>query len=35
MPHAQVMRSIELLGTQVVPAVRTELNRRESTARHP
>jgi probable LLM family oxidoreductase len=35
MPHAQVMRSIELLGTEVVPAVRTELNRRESTPRHP
>jgi len=25
MPHAQVMRSIELLGTQVAPAVRTAL----------
>jgi probable LLM family oxidoreductase len=35
MPHAQVMRSIELLGTEVAPAVRTELNRRESTPRHP
>jgi probable LLM family oxidoreductase len=35
MPHAQVMRSIELLGTEVAPAVRTELNRRASTVRHP
>jgi probable LLM family oxidoreductase len=35
MPHAQVMRSIELLGTEVVPALRTELSRRETTARHP
>jgi probable LLM family oxidoreductase len=35
MPHAQVMRSIELLGTEVAPAVRTELNRRETTRRHP
>jgi probable LLM family oxidoreductase len=35
MPHEQVMRSIELLGTEVVPAVRTELNRRETTHRHP
>jgi hypothetical protein len=35
MPHAQVMRSIELLGTEVVPAVRTELSRRETTRRHP
>jgi probable LLM family oxidoreductase len=35
MPHAQVMRSIELLGTEVVPAVRTELSRRETTDRHP
>jgi hypothetical protein len=25
MPHAQVMRSIELLGTEVAPAVRKEL----------
>jgi alkanesulfonate monooxygenase SsuD/methylene tetrahydromethanopterin reductase-like flavin-dependent oxidoreductase (luciferase family) len=35
MPHAQVMRSIELLGTEVVPAVRTELSRRASTAPRP
>jgi probable LLM family oxidoreductase len=35
MPHAQVMRSIELLGTQVAPAVRRELNRRETTRLHP
>jgi probable LLM family oxidoreductase len=35
MPHAQVMRSIELLGTEVVPAVRAELSRRETTHRHP
>jgi probable LLM family oxidoreductase len=35
MPHAQVMRSIELLGTEVAPVVRTELNRRASTVRHP
>jgi probable LLM family oxidoreductase len=35
MPHAQVMRSIELFGTEVVPALRTELSRRETTARHP
>jgi hypothetical protein len=25
MPHAQVMHSIELLGTQVAPAVRSAL----------
>jgi hypothetical protein len=25
LPHEQVMRSIELLGTEVVPAVRTAL----------
>jgi alkanesulfonate monooxygenase SsuD/methylene tetrahydromethanopterin reductase-like flavin-dependent oxidoreductase (luciferase family) len=25
MPHAQVMRSIELFGTEVVPALRKEL----------
>jgi alkanesulfonate monooxygenase SsuD/methylene tetrahydromethanopterin reductase-like flavin-dependent oxidoreductase (luciferase family) len=35
MPHAQVMRSIELLGTEVAPTVRTELSRRETTPRHP
>jgi probable LLM family oxidoreductase len=28
LPHAQAMRSIELLGTEVVPAVRAELARR-------
>lgn len=27
MPHKQVMRSIELLGTKVAPAVRKHLNR--------
>ncbi len=25
MPHAQIMRSIELFGTEVAPAVRREL----------
>jgi probable LLM family oxidoreductase len=35
MPHAQVMRSIELLGTEVVPAVRAELSRRATTRLHP
>jgi hypothetical protein len=28
--HADVMRSIELFGTQVAPVVRAELERRES-----
>ncbi len=28
LPHAKVMRSIELLGTEVAPAVRAELSRR-------
>jgi alkanesulfonate monooxygenase SsuD/methylene tetrahydromethanopterin reductase-like flavin-dependent oxidoreductase (luciferase family) len=28
MPHAQVMRSIELLGTEVAPVVRAEVARR-------
>jgi probable LLM family oxidoreductase len=28
LPHAQVLRSLELFGTEVVPAVRTELARR-------
>jgi alkanesulfonate monooxygenase SsuD/methylene tetrahydromethanopterin reductase-like flavin-dependent oxidoreductase (luciferase family) len=28
MPHEQVMRAIELLGTEVAPAVRAELARR-------
>jgi probable LLM family oxidoreductase len=32
LPHAQAMRSIELLGTEVAPAVRTELERRASSA---
>jgi probable LLM family oxidoreductase len=35
MPHAQVMRSIELLGTEVAPAVRSELSRRATTRRRP
>jgi probable LLM family oxidoreductase len=35
MPHQQVMRSIELLGTEVAPAVRAELTRRETIPRHP
>jgi probable LLM family oxidoreductase len=30
MPHAELMRSIELLGTQVAPAVRSEVARRRS-----
>ncbi len=30
MPHAQVMRSIELFGTQVAPVVRREIERRGS-----
>ncbi len=32
MPHAQVLRSIELLGTQVAPLVRAEVARRTRTA---
>ena len=28
MPHAQIMRSIELFGTHVAPAVREEVARR-------
>jgi alkanesulfonate monooxygenase SsuD/methylene tetrahydromethanopterin reductase-like flavin-dependent oxidoreductase (luciferase family) len=28
LPHASVMRSIELFGTEVAPAVRTEVARR-------
>jgi alkanesulfonate monooxygenase SsuD/methylene tetrahydromethanopterin reductase-like flavin-dependent oxidoreductase (luciferase family) len=28
MPHAKIMRSIELFGTEVAPAVRAELARR-------
>jgi len=30
MPHAQILRSIELLGTEVAPAVRAEVARRAS-----
>jgi len=32
LPHANAMRAIELLGTEVVPAVRTELERRAPSA---
>jgi probable LLM family oxidoreductase len=32
MPHAQVMRAIELLGTEVAPAVRSEVARRAAGA---
>ena len=32
LPHAQVMRAIELLGTEVAPAVRAELARRTAVA---
>jgi probable LLM family oxidoreductase len=32
MPHEQVMRAIELLGTEVAPAVRREVARRSATA---
>jgi len=32
MPHARIMRSIELLGTEVAPAVRRELARRSAEA---
>jgi probable LLM family oxidoreductase len=32
MPHASIMRAIELLGTEVAPAVRGELARRAETA---
>jgi probable LLM family oxidoreductase len=32
LPHAQAMRAIELLGTEVVPAVRAELERRAASA---
>jgi probable LLM family oxidoreductase len=32
MPHAKIMRSIELLGTQVAPAVRAEVARRAAVA---
>jgi hypothetical protein len=30
MPHAEVMRAIELYGTEVAPAVRAEVASRES-----
>jgi hypothetical protein len=30
MPHASIMRSIELYGTEVAPAVRREIARRET-----
>ena len=33
LPHAQVMRSIELFGTQVAPVVRAEVARREAGTR--
>jgi alkanesulfonate monooxygenase SsuD/methylene tetrahydromethanopterin reductase-like flavin-dependent oxidoreductase (luciferase family) len=32
LPHAQVMRAIELLGTEVAPAVRAEVTRRDAEA---
>ena len=32
LPHAQVMRSIELFGAEVAPAVRAEVARREAAA---
>jgi hypothetical protein len=32
MPHDQVMRAIELLGTQVAPAVRAALSQGRSAA---
>jgi alkanesulfonate monooxygenase SsuD/methylene tetrahydromethanopterin reductase-like flavin-dependent oxidoreductase (luciferase family) len=31
-PHREVLRSIELLGTEVAPIVRTEVARREGSA---
>jgi hypothetical protein len=30
MPHEKIMRSIELLGTEVAPAVREEIARRKA-----
>ena len=30
MPHAHIMRSIELLGTRVAPVVRAEIARRKA-----
>lgn len=32
MPHAEIMRSIELFGTEVAPAVREEVGRRDTSA---
>ena len=32
MPHDKIMRSIELLGTEVAPVVRDEVTRRATTA---
>ena len=32
MPHDEVMRSIELFGTEVAPVVRAEVERREAEA---
>ena len=32
LPHEKVMRSIELLGTEVAPAVREEVARRQAAA---
>lgn len=33
LPHAQIMKSIELLGTEVAPVVRAEIARREASGR--
>lgn len=33
--HADVMRSLELFGTEVAPVVRAEVARREATASTP
>lgn len=35
LPHADVMRAIELLGTEVAPVVRAEVDRREASAASP
>jgi hypothetical protein len=32
LPHAQAMRAIELLGTEVAPVVRAEVARRTASA---
>jgi hypothetical protein len=32
MPHEQVLKAIELFGTEVAPAVRAEVARREAPA---